>query len=194
MQITIACPTCHRSQHIPERLNGGRVKCVQCGKFFTASATLGPTAPAAGFWARVTPIKVATWIGMVALAAGATSTVVGMFPGTAGFCRVFGWMGLLLGGGTVGLALYKDEYTFTFPFAGLATSVLALALVAFFPGEASSRRGRGDFRAGMGNGPPQGWKGGQGGGKGGPFGRKGRAPGDKGKAEPPPGAAPAPPN
>jgi hypothetical protein len=189
MPISASCPTCGNALKAPDHFAGKQVKCLRCGKSFTlpgAGATAeAPASPAHRPEATPPPaegqenraaVRAAFWLGLTSLGVGLAACLFSLFPSTAGFCWTAGWLGVLLGGSAVALAVLREECGFGFPFAGSAASLAALTLVAFgLVGTARPRGGEG----GRPPGPPPGWMG-----KGGPPGKDG-APGGKGKAGPP---------
>jgi hypothetical protein len=144
MLITTSCPKCGNGLKAPDHLAGRRVKCLRCAKLFTlpgAGGTAEPPAPPADRpeagrpvlpteRAGTAAVRLAFWLGLVSLTAGLAACVGSCFPGTAGWCRTAGWLGLLLGGGAVILSIFREDCGFGCPFAGSAASLLALAMVA----------------------------------------------------------------
>jgi hypothetical protein len=200
MSVSASCPNCGNSLKAPDRLAGQRVKCLQCQTFFTltgaaadGAVTAAPpaglpasSADSAGPQAAKGAIRAAFWLGLAALALGVAAVVTSLFPAAAGHSRTLAWLGIVLGGGAVVLAIVREECGFTLPFTGSAASLLSLALVALWlgaaagPGEGMWGRPPGP-PGGPGQGPPPEWKGGP------PPGWQGGPPGEKGKDRPPPG-------
>jgi hypothetical protein len=137
----------------PDRLAGKRVKCLPCGTFFTLSGS-GPDGTAArpAEGPAVTgAARVAFWLGLTALALGVAAAVTGLFPAAAGWSQPLAWLGIALGGGSVVLAIVREECGFGLPFTGSVASLLSLALVVFWLGAAGAP---GEDRGGPGGGPP----------------------------------------
>jgi hypothetical protein len=200
--LSVSCPHCGNGLKAPDRYAGKQVKCLQCKTSFTLSAASPaedeapghpvdhPTTPSpAGGPAVTGAARLAFWMGLAGLALGLAAGVCGFFQATVGSSRALAWLGILLAGGAVVLAILREECGFALPFIGSATSLLSLALVAFWlgaprgPGE-----GPGGFPGGppggppgdMRKGPPPDWKGGP------PPDWKGGPPGEKGRGGPPP--------
>jgi hypothetical protein len=202
MSITALCPSCGNGLKAPEQLAGKRIKCLQCQTFFTLAGAGTATAvaaatrasrPAAGRSEGTGAVRLAFWLGLASLTLGLAAALTHLFAATAGYSRTLAWLGILLGGGAVALAIVREECGFGYPFAGTATSLLSLALVALWLGAAPGPdRGPGGFPpggpGGMGQGPPPDGKGGPWGdkGKGPPPEWKGGPPGERDKGGPPP--------
>jgi hypothetical protein len=205
MPIAELCPKCGKSLKAPDQLAGKRVKCLQCQTSFTLSAASPVTdeapAPSEDRPEREQPdeaqavegqaatgaIRLAFWLGLASLVLGVSAVLIGFFPSTMGYCRTVAWLGILLGGSAMALAIVREECDFGFPFAGSAASLLSLALIAFWLGVATPGEGPGGPPGGppgrMGQGPPPNWKSGP------PRDRKGGPPGEKGKGNPAPSAS-----
>jgi hypothetical protein len=185
MAISVSCPTCGNSLKAPRQLVGKRIKCLRCNQAFTVAgagaidgATTASTVrrPAAVVdSAEKQPVtgavRAAFWLGAAALALGVGAGLAGLFSVTADYSQAVAWLGILLGGSAVVLAVAREECGFTFPFAGSAVSLLSLALVALWLGAAArpdDHMGRPPGPpGGMDNGPPRE-------GRGGPPGERGR--------------------
>jgi hypothetical protein len=216
MLISASCPSCGNSLKAPSHLTGKRVKCLRCNEFFTLkksaaadTVTAAPPAhkPAAGAGSAAREpvsgvVRAAFWLGALSVTLGVAAVVCSLFVAAADYSRALAWLGIVLGGSAVAMAIIREECGFTFPFAGATASVLALALVAFwlnaprrpgdgmaggFPGGPGGM-GKGPPGAFFKGGPPGGWKGGPPvDAKGGPPpGAPGGPPGDRGKDAPPP--------
>jgi hypothetical protein len=203
MPLSASCPHCGNSLKAPDRLAGKQIKCLKCKTSFNlpgagatearSDGTPGGPVPAESARKPVTgAVRAAFWLGLAALALGLAAGFCGLFPSTVGYSRTMAWLGIVLGGGAVVLAIVREESGFSFPFAGSAASLLSLALVAFWlgaaPGPDEGRGGRPPGGVGQGRppdfkgGPPPDRKGGP------PPDRKGRPRGDQGKGGPPPPA------
>jgi uncharacterized membrane protein YgcG len=184
MTMVHLCPKCGRPT---EGQGEGLVRCFHCKRTMRieespaaeaeTEAAAAPVAaapveaaPAAEEIAPAVPetalMQAAFCLGVLALMIGVVSCIAFFLPRGTGLSRIAAWGGVLLGGGTVILAIVRDECAFAFPFAGLSASVLTLSLLTFVPGTPERRDG-----GGPGGGGP-GWMGG------GPGDFRGGGPGD----------------
>jgi hypothetical protein len=178
MPIAELCPKCGKGVKAPDHLAGKRVKCLQCQTSFTLS-TATPVCDEAAAPPEERPeaeqsaqreavpavVRAAFWLGLASVLLGVAAMLCGLFPSTLGYARSLCWLGILLGGGTVVLAIIREECSFGAPFTGSVVSLLSLALVALWLGApVAPGEGRGGPPGGppgqRGQGPPPDWKGG----------------------------------
>jgi hypothetical protein len=189
MSISTSCPTCGNSLKAPSRLAGQRIKCLRCNKLFTLSAAEPadgattkpssvrpePNASSAGEPGPKGAVRLAFWLGLMSLVLGLAGGLCSFFRAATDYTHAMAWLGILLGGGAIVLAIVHEECGFRFPFAGSVASLLSLAVVTLWlgagtPGEDMGGRPPGPAGK-MDKGPPTDGKGGapRERGKGGPW-------------------------